>query len=85
MAVGAVAPVVDPLHKEMKMETEVVSMRLPKASLKRLRNLAHEVSLERGQDTTWPAVVREIIEAHLQKREIIEAHLQNVESAKKGG
>jgi hypothetical protein len=51
------------------MKTEVVSMQLQAGTVKRLRHLAHQVSLEWAKDTTWPAIVRELIEATLPKAE----------------
>ena len=47
------------------MATEVVSLRLPQGTVRRLRELAHRRSLERGTDVTWAALVREAIAALL--------------------
>ena len=47
------------------MATEVVSLRLPQGTVRRLRELAHRRSLERGTDVTWAALVRAAIAALL--------------------
>jgi hypothetical protein len=45
--------------------TEVTSIRLPNGSIQQLRRLAHQVSLARGKDVSWSALVREAVAALL--------------------
>ena len=50
-------------------KTEVVSLRLPRGALKRIRHLAHLESVRRNSDLTWSEMVRESVETLLQGQE----------------
>jgi hypothetical protein len=50
--------------------TEVASLRVPEGTIKKLKMLAHRISLERGEDVTWNMLVKELISKHLLDDEV---------------
>jgi predicted DNA-binding protein len=55
-------------EEEVMQKTEVTTIRLPEGMVRRLRQLAHRLSLKRGKDVTWAALVREALEARLREQ-----------------
>ena len=49
------------------MRTPVTSIRLPHQMLLDLKELARKEAVRRGQDVTWPALVKELVEQRLRR------------------